>query len=67
MTKTEKGTLYPDQILDRYYTAEELDTAFYRDHLYDNDSWVLLVLGCGTQMAVVLSVDLEDAIEEAKQ
>lgn len=55
--------MYPDQFLDRYYTAQQIAEAEYLDHLLDNDSWMLLHLKDG-ELAVVVSVDYEDALKE---
>lgn len=59
----EKGMLYPDQFTGVYYTAKELADATYIDHLMDNDSWMLLSLRNG-HLAIVVSVDYADALEE---
>ena len=56
---------YPDQFLGRYYTAQQIAEAEYLDHLLDNDSWMLLRLKDG-DLAVVVSVDYEDALKEVE-
>lgn len=62
----EKGMLYPDQFTGVYYTAEELGGATYIDHLMDNDSWMLMSLRNG-HLAIVASVDYEDAMQEVSE
>lgn len=64
MSKPRKGTLYPDQINGKYYTAEEIVSAQYVDHLLDHDSWLVLLLR-NNEIAVVVSVDFEHAEEVA--
>jgi hypothetical protein len=63
MSKPRKGTLYPDQINGKYYTAEEIVSAQYVDHLMDHDSWMVLLLR-NNETAVVASIDVEDAEKE---
>jgi len=65
MSKPRKGILYPDQINGKYYTAEEIESAQYVDHLMDHDSWMVLLLR-NNEIAVVVSVDYEDAVEEVE-
>jgi hypothetical protein len=63
MSKPRKGMLYPDQINGKYYTAEEIVSAQYVDHLMDHDSWMVLLLR-NNETAVVASIDVEDAEKE---